>query len=225
MLRVLGPPLSKRFALAAFDRRGHGRTADTDEPFSVEAMADETIAFLELLDRRVFLVGLSDGANVALVVAMRRPDLLKRVVAVGANYHHDGLVPMKEFTPESEGFAKFARKYATYSPDGIEHAAVVVEKFRQLAKTQPTLTVIQLSTISVPVLVMVGDDDVARLDHTVSLYEAIPESQLCVVPGASHSVLKEHTKECVRVIQRFLLGPVPPVTRYPLRRAHDDFTH
>jgi pimeloyl-ACP methyl ester carboxylesterase len=225
LLRVLGPPLSKRFVLAAFDRRGHGRTADTDEPFSLEAMADETIAFLELLGRRVYLVGHSDGANVALIVALRRPDLVKRVVAVGGNYHHDGLVPMKDFTPESEGFAEFARKYAKHSPDGIEHAAVVLRKFTHLAKTQPTLTVTELTEVSVPVLVMVGDDDVARLDHTVSLYESIPESQLAVIPGASHAVLKEHTKECVRIIERFLLGPVPPVTKYPLRRANDGPPH
>ena len=83
----------KRFALAAFDRRGHGRTADTDAPFSYDDMADETIAFLELLERRVYLVGHSDGANVALLVALRRPDLVHRVVLVGANYHFDGLVP------------------------------------------------------------------------------------------------------------------------------------
>ena len=225
LLRVLGPPLMKRFALAAFDRRGHGRTADTDEPFSIQSMADETIAFLELLDRRVYLLGHSDGANVALVVALRRPDLLKRVVVVGANYHYEGLVPMKDFTPESEGFDDFARKYAKHSPDGIEHAAVVLEKFRHLAKTEPTLTLAELSGVSVPVLVMVGDDDVARLDHTVSLYESIPESQLAVVPGASHAVLKEHTNECVRLIQRFLLGPVPPVTKYPLRRGDDELAH
>src|ERR1039458_7426790 len=54
LLRVLGPRLSKRFVLAAFDRRGHGRSADTDQPFSYDAMADETIAFVELLGRRVY---------------------------------------------------------------------------------------------------------------------------------------------------------------------------
>jgi len=225
LVRVLGAPLSKRFAVAAFDRRGHGRTADTDEPFSIESMTDETIAFVELLDRRVHLVGHSDGANVALSVAMRRPDLVKRVVAVGANYHYSGLVPMEDFTSESEGFADFARKYAKYSPDGIEHAAVVVDKSARLAKTQPTMTTSQLASIPVPVLVMVGDDDVARLEHTVSLYEALHESQLAVVPGASHAVWKEHTEECVRVILRFLLGPVPPVTKYPLRRGDNGISH
>ena len=66
LLRDLGPGLAKRFAVAAFDRRGHGRTGDTDEPFSYGAMADESVAFIELLGRRVHLVGHSDGGNVAL---------------------------------------------------------------------------------------------------------------------------------------------------------------
>jgi pimeloyl-ACP methyl ester carboxylesterase len=219
ILRVLGPRLTKRFALAAFDRRGHGRSADIEGPFSYEAMADETIAFLELLGRRVYVLGHSDGANVALMVALRRPDLLKRVALVGANYHFQGLVSMEDFTPSSPGFSDFAAKYSQHSPDGIEHASAVVEKSLTLVKTQPTLTLEQLATISVPVLVMSGDDDVSRLSHTIEMYEAIPEAQLAVLPGTSHAVLKERTRECAEIIEHFFLGPIPPSTKYPLRRA------
>jgi pimeloyl-ACP methyl ester carboxylesterase len=219
LLRTLGPSLSKRFALAAFDRRGHGRSADTDLPFSYDAMADETIAFLEYLDRRVYLLGHSDGANVAIMVALRRPDLLKRVALVGANYHFEGLVPMPDFTPASAGFSDFAAHYAKHSPNGIDHASAVVEKTLALVKTEPVLTLERLATISVPVLVMSGDDDVTNLSHTIQMYEAIPEAQLAIVPGASHAVLKERTKECVQIIERFFRGPIPPRTKYPLRRA------
>jgi pimeloyl-ACP methyl ester carboxylesterase len=222
LLRTLGPRLAKRFALAAFDRRGHGRSADNDLPFSYDAMADETIAFLEYLGRRVYLLGHSDGANVALVVALRRPDLLKRVALVGANYHFTGLVSMPEFTPASPGFSDFAVKFAKHSPNGIEHAGAVVEKSLALVKTQPSMTLAELATIAVPVLVMSGDDDVTNLSHTVQMYEAIPEAQLAVLPGTSHAVLKERTKECAEIIERFFLGPVPPRTEYPLRRASNE---
>jgi len=219
LLRVLGPKLSKRFAIAAFDRRGHGRTADTEAPFSYDDMALETIAFLELLKRRVYLLGHSDGANVALLVALKRPDLLHRVAAVGGNYHFEGLMTMEDFTPESPGFEDFALNFATRSPDGIDHAAAVAEKSSRLIKTQPTLTAEDLHAISVPVLVMAGDDDVARLDHTVSLYEAIPGAQLAILPGTSHALLKERTKESAHLIEKFFLGPKEPRTQYPIRRA------
>jgi pimeloyl-ACP methyl ester carboxylesterase len=219
LLRVLGPRLSKRFELAAFDRRGHGRSADTDQPFSYDAMADETIAFVELLGRRVYVVGHSDGANVAIMAALRRPDLFKRVALVGANYHFRGLVPMPDFTPTSPGFSEFAASYAKHSPEGFAHASTVVEKSLTLVKTGPSLTLEELATISVPVLVMSGDDDVTHLAHTIEMYEAMPEAQLAILPGTSHAVLKERTKECGEIIERFFLGPIPPRTKYPLRRA------
>jgi pimeloyl-ACP methyl ester carboxylesterase len=222
LLRSIGPPLAKRYRIAAFDRRGHGRTADTDAPFSYSAMADETIAFVELLDRRVHLVGHSDGGNVALLVAMRRPDLLHRVVAIGANYHHDGLMPMSGFDTESDDFAEWSDRYGAHSPDGRAHAAVVEEKTRIMTFSEPTLTPGDLATITVPVLVMAGDDDVATLAHTCSMYEAIPESQLAIVPGTSHQLLKERTKESVRIIEHFLGAALPPVTSMPIRRIPTD---
>jgi pimeloyl-ACP methyl ester carboxylesterase len=219
LLGSIGPGLSKHYRLAAFDRRGHGRTADTDEPFSYDAMATETIAFVEYLDRRVHLVGHSDGGNVALLVAMRRPDLLRRVVAIGANYHYKGLLPMPAFDTESDGFAEWAQRFGENSPDGPEHARAVEEKTRIMTFSQPTLKLKELETITVPVLVMAGDDDVATLVHTCSMYEAIPKAQLAIVPGTSHMLLKERTKESVRIIDHFLSSTFPPVTLAPMRRS------
>ena len=222
MLNSIGPPLDKYFRIAAFDRRGHGRTADTDAPFSYEAMADETIAFLEMLDRRVHLLGHSDGGNVALLVAIRRPDLLRRVVAIGANYHHEGLMAMAIRENQSDEFVEWTVKFGALSPDGPEHAAVVAEKTRLMYQTGPSINVSDLATIPVPVLVMAGDDDVATLAHTCSMYEAIPQGQLSIVPGTSHQILKEKTEESVAIIHDFLTGEVPPITCMPIRRLTTD---
>jgi pimeloyl-ACP methyl ester carboxylesterase len=223
LLKSIGPSLATRYRITAFDRRGHGRTGDTDEPFSYEAMTAETIAFIEYLGRRVHVIGHSDGGNVALFVAMRRPDLLRRVVVIGANYHHDGLLPVTFFDTASDGFAEWALRYGENSPDGSAHARVVEEKTRIMTLTQPTLTVADLATIPVPVLVMAGDDDVATLSHTCSMYEAIPKGELAIVPGTSHMLLKERTDECVRVVRHFISSKLPPVTITPIRRASTGF--
>ena len=127
MMETIGRPLGRTYRLAAFDRRGHGRTADTDEPFHYAAMADETIAFLEHIGGRAHLVGWSDGGIVALLVALRRPDLVGRLVAIGANYHFDGVRPA-ELPADSPMIAMISASYAERSPDGAEHFSEVMRK-------------------------------------------------------------------------------------------------
>ena len=92
LLDTIGGPIGAHHRIVAFDRRGHGRTADTDAPFHDDEMAAETIAVLEaVVGGPAVLVGWSDGGIVALLVSMRRPDLVTRQVLIGTNYHHDGL--------------------------------------------------------------------------------------------------------------------------------------
>jgi len=219
LLRNLAPRFDKKYRVCAFDRRGHGRTADTDAPFHYEEMADETIAFLEHLGGKHFVVGHSDGGNVALIVAMKRPDLLKRVVLVGANYHYDGLRPMPMFHLEGERFEEWAAKYGELSPNGKEHARDVIAKTLHMFDTEPAFSVEDLKKISVPILVMAGDDDLMELGHTTSMYEAIPGAQLAIVPGTSHAVLKEKSKLSSKLIRNFFEDEYPPVTYQPSRRA------
>ena len=219
LLRNLAPHFDKNYRVAAFDRRGHGRTADTDAPFHYEEMADETIAFLERLGGKHFVVGHSDGGNVALIVAMRRPDLLKRVVLVGANYHFDGMRPMPMFHLEGERFEEWATKYGELSPSGKDHARDVITKTLHMFDTEPAFSVDDLAKITVPMLVMAGDDDLMELSHTTSMYEAVPGAQLAIVPGTSHAVLKEKTKLSAKLIRNFFEDDYPPVTYQPSRRA------
>ena len=219
LLKNLAPHFDKSYRVAAFDRRGHGRTADTDAPFHYEEMADETIAFLEHLGGKHYVVGHSDGGNVALIVAMRRPDLLERVVLVGANFHFDGLRPMPMFHLEGERFEEWATKYGELSPSGKDHARDVITKTLHMFDTEPAFSVDDLSKITVPMLVMAGDDDLMELSHTSSLYEAVPGAQLAIVPGTSHAVLKEKTKLSAKLIRNFFEDDNPPVTYQPSRRA------
>jgi pimeloyl-ACP methyl ester carboxylesterase len=147
--------------------------------------------------------------------------LLRRIVVVGANYHFEGLLPLPSFDTASDDFAQWAQRFGEHSPDGPEHALAVEEKTRVMTFSQPTLTTKDLAAIAVPTLVMAGDDDVATLEHTCSMYEAIPESQLAIVPGTSHMLLKERTRESVRIIDRFLNSKLPVVTYAPMRRPSE----
>jgi len=96
--------------------------------------------------------------------------------------------------------------YEKYSPDGPEHFPVVFEKTRQMFMTQPTLTVEELSQISTPTLVMAADRDLMTIEHTVALFQAIPNAQLCIVPAASHSLVFDRAADVSREALRFLLA-------------------
>src|SRR5437879_2801201 len=176
ILQPLEPALGARYRILAFDRRGHGRTADTDAAFHYDDMATETIAAIEkLIGGPAHLLGWSDGGNVALLVALRRPDLVRSLVLISANYHVDGNMPTG--LPGS-GPKTIEDRYAERSPDGREHFAVIFGKSRAMWAVEPTLTTEDLRRISAPALVMAGDDDVMTLAHTASLYESLPSGQL-----------------------------------------------
>ena len=87
----LVPQLSGSFRVFTPERRGHGRTADPG-PITYENMASDTIAFLEAIAAGpADLVGWSDGAVVALLVALWRPDLVERLVYVGNAINREGV--------------------------------------------------------------------------------------------------------------------------------------
>ena len=221
MLAAFGE-LADRFRLVAFDRKGHGRTADATSAFHYADMATETIGVLErMIDEPAHLLGYSDGGNVALLVALRRPDLVRSLVLISANYRADGLVPgiFDGVDPDSELAAMLLDPYAERSPDGAEHFPEVLQKTLTMFATEPTMTEQELGRVLVPALVLAGDDDLVTLAHTCSLYESLGAGQLAVIPGASHLVVFEKPELLNRLVREFLGSEGPPSTMMPLRRA------
>jgi len=219
LMEAIGRPIAEHHRVVAYDRRGHGRTGDTAAPFHYDDMVAEAIDVLRrVVGHPAHLVGWSDGGIVALLVALRRPELVGKIVTIGANYHYDGVHDVPE-EPWPELFAEMADSYGERSPDGPEHFPVVVDKWLPMTASEPTLTVDELSTITVPALVLSGDDDLVRLEHTCALYAALGDSRLGIVPGTSHGLPMERPAEVARLILEFLAMDGPPPTLMPLRRS------
>jgi pimeloyl-ACP methyl ester carboxylesterase len=212
------PELAESFHVYMPERRGHGHTPDADGPITYAGMAEDTIAFLEtVVGGPAHLVGHSDGANVALLAALRRPDLVRRLVLISGNFHHDGLVPDGIEIEQVAGYIEDA--YAQVSPDGREHFPVFVAKIARMVAEEPTLTTSDLAQVRSRTLVMAGDDDAIKISHTVALYESIPDAELAIVPGTSHALTLEKPSLVNRLILDFLsTDPVP--TMVPLRRQN-----
>jgi pimeloyl-ACP methyl ester carboxylesterase len=127
--RALTPQVeafASRFRVCTAEQRGHGRTADAPGPLSYEQMAADTIGFAEgIIGGPALLLGVSDGAVVALTVALRRPGLVRRLVLAAGVFHRDGWHE-GVLDGEPPGFLKAS--YAELSPDGAGHYPVVAAK-------------------------------------------------------------------------------------------------
>ena len=212
-----------RFRVYSPDRRGHGRTPDVEGPIDFDGTATDTIAFLEdVVGGPADLVGFSDGATTALHVALRRPDLVRRMVMISGQYHHKGLLPDlfgDDLDDAVAGMVQspLAERYGRLSPDGAGHFPVVAEKVMRSAFEEPRLDVDELSRVQARTLIVSADDDAIALEHTLDLYRGIPDAELAVVPGTSHVLILEKPELVARLVLDFLTtDPVP--TRVPIRR-------
>jgi pimeloyl-ACP methyl ester carboxylesterase len=116
--------------------------------------------------------------------------------------------------PDSAELAMFRGLYEKYSPDGPEHWPIVYRKFVELIRREPTISLEELARISAPTLVLVGDDDIESLEHTVAMLRSIPTSELAVIPGTSHAVPQEKPEIVNRIVLDFLRTE-PVATKTP----------
>jgi len=217
---VMVSPLQNAFHLFAYDRAGHGRSADQPGSFYFDFQRDEAIAFINtVIKKPVHLVGYSDGANIALMVAIARPDLVKSVVSIAANFNPAGLVELPVFDPANIS-AEDRAEYAEMSPDAPETLDFKIAKMHEIWKVEPNIEISEIAKINCPVLVMAGDDDVVKPSHSVELYEALPLGQLSIVPGTSHGLVKEKPEVVTEIIRSFLTDQSYPITRQPIRRVN-----
>lgn len=184
---------SEHHHIVAPDQVGQGRTPDVPGPLSYTAMMEDTAELLRKLKlQRVDVVGFSDGGILALMLAVRHPELVRRLVISGVNISPEGLRP-----------EDLEELRATQAPK----PTTIDEKLAHLWLTSPTeaeLNLDLLSKITQPVLVISGDRDAITLEHTLQIFHALPDAELCVLPGTDHSTFSGRSEWLNPIIGAFL---------------------
>lgn len=174
------PDLIKKYKVIAIDSRGQGKSTDTDEPLTYEKMASDIHELLlQLNTDSVLIWGQSDGAILGLLMAMHYPKQVKKVLAFGANIQAD---TNALFPSDLDKMRKIISKPNTDKS---------TKKLMQLMIDYPNIPYEQLAKIQIPVLIMAGDRDMIRPEHTLRLFQNIPQSNLCIIPGATHGAAWE----------------------------------
>ena len=204
MLGPLLPGLAETRQVIALEQQGHGRTADADRPITYEGMADDTAAVIGHLElEQVDVIGYSLGAGVALQLAIRHPELVRKLVAISVAYRYDGMPAeaiemFPSITPEMFAGSPMETEYQRLAPNPGDFPKLVA-KLKTLDTTPYAWPDEDVRAISAPTLIVVGDSDGVRLEHAVEMFKlrgggvmgdllGLPSSQLAVLPGTSHFV-------------------------------------
>ncbi len=178
------------------EQSGNGHSPDVAGPFSYSQMTEDTAMLLQQLHLRdVDVVGWSDGGNVALMLAIRYPELVRRVVATGANtspnaFSAKDIADVRQSPAANIMGGDVLKYYDAFSADGPGHALVVDEKVKQLWLTHPVpseLSMNLLRKIRARVLIMGGDHDAIPLEHTLQIYHALSNAELWILPDTGHA--------------------------------------
>jgi pimeloyl-ACP methyl ester carboxylesterase len=200
------------FRVLVPERRGHGHTRDVDEPLTYDVMAADTVAYLEAeAGGPAHLVGWSDGAVVALLVALQRPDLVRRLVLIGQYYNSSGRIrgsDLDRWLHSEEAQDTLREGYNRVSPDGPGHFPVVYAKTMLMIDSEPEIDLTALAAVSAPTLVLQGDRDEVTLEHGAAVAAALGDGRLAVLP-ATHALPVELPGLANSLLISFLRGALP----------------
>jgi pimeloyl-ACP methyl ester carboxylesterase len=171
------------------DTRGHGRSTLGNVPLSYEVFEADVRDVMDALRiTRADIVGWSDGANTALVMAMKEPTRLRRVYAFGANMNTDATKPDAFNAPIlGKVVVELQQTYARLSPtpDGF---GALHEAVETMQKSEPNYSISQLSAIRGPVIAIADGDheEFIKEEHTRYMARTIPGARLIILTGVSH---------------------------------------
>jgi pimeloyl-ACP methyl ester carboxylesterase len=179
--------LAPTHTVIAVDSRGQGRSTDGPGPLTYAAMGDDMIKLMDTLHiQQADVVGWSDGGIDGLDMAMKHPDRVRRLVAIGANYDAAGVDP-KALSGNfiAQAAAEVKPFYDRVAPDP-GHFPVIMKKIQTMITTEPHYTLADLRRVRARTLIIAGEHDMILRRHTDALAGAIPGAKEIIVPGASH---------------------------------------
>lgn len=185
------PFLSKRYRVIAVDSRSQGKTIDPQDSLSFEMMADDFDAFLDTLHiKSAYVLGWSDGGINALLLAIRHPDKVKKLISTGANLWPDSTAIIPSLWKEEKAYFDSSSQKKFTTPEEKNSWKLFL-----LDWLQPNISLSALKKIKCPAFIIGGDHDLIRVEHTKLIAGNIPNAILWIVPNSGHATLQEHRDE------------------------------
>lgn len=218
---ALLPHFARDRKIVALEMQGHGRTADIDRPLSIEAMASDVIAALDVLAiEQADLFGYSMGASIALQATLDAPQRVRKLVHMSSAFSRSGFQPglmegLSQMTPDMMHGTTFYEEYRRIAPrpDDFER---LFEKKTAMDHAMPDVPEERIRSITAPVLLLAGDSDLPTVDHMAEFHrllgggrfgdtpQGLPKSQQAILPGTSHISIAHRADLVPPIVSGFL---------------------
>ena len=190
---------SRSYRVIALDTRGHGMSPRGTSPFTLEQFAEDLKDFLDFMKiGKALICGFSDGANIALIIALKYPHMTDKLILNGANLSPAGVKAFIQL-PICLGYAVVSLI------SFFDKKAVPKKELLGLMVNQPDIRPESLSALDVPTLVIVGTHDMIKDSHSALIANSIKNSQLVRLDG-DHFIASKNSIDFNAALYRFLKG-------------------
>jgi pimeloyl-ACP methyl ester carboxylesterase len=206
------PFLANYFKVIAIDSPGHGRSEQTDS-LSYQLLANY---FIKLIDQikldSVYVMGISDGGNAALIMAADRPEKIKKVIVSGSQFRgpdviEDNYLFFTTITPEyvEKEWGSWKDDYLELAYEGNDWNKFIID-LREMWNRDIYIPVNKVNKIKSKVMIVFGDNDLVKLEHGLEMYRAIEGSQLLILPNTSHGTFNQRSELLSKFAVDFLIN-------------------
>lgn len=188
----------QKYHVYALDTRGHGASSRGSAPFTLDQFAQDLKDFMDEKGiENADILGFSDGANVALLFALKHPGMVRRLILNGADLFPKGVKRSVQI-PITIGYKMLSFLSL------FDKKAIAKKEMLGLMVTQPSIDPEELSSLTMPVLVIAGTKDMIRLSHTQLIARSIPDSKLSILEG-DHFIASKNWEAFNRSVETFLM--------------------
>ena len=197
---------SRDYRVVAADSRGHGKSGFGQGELTYAQMADDWSCLLDSLKiDSAYVLGWSDGGIIGLLLAIHHPGKVGKLAAMGTNLQ-----------PDTSAVYYWAVDWIKEQARIIEDKIAENDKSKNwrakkqymgLLGKQPNIALTDLHKISCPVIILAGDKDVIREEHTILIYQNLAKAHLCIFPGATHMIPVEDPDLFNQTVHQFFKNP------------------
>jgi pimeloyl-ACP methyl ester carboxylesterase len=203
------PYFAKKYKVIVADSRAHGKSFDNGDSLSYEMMSDDYATLLDTLKiDSAFVIGWSDGGINAFLMAIRHPEKVKKLAATGANLWPDSTSVFPEVwdlvVPEYNSLKKIQKKNVFQKANW---------KLLRLLVEEPHISLADLKKIKIPSLIIGGDHDVIREEHTMLIFQNLPNAYLWILPNSGHSTPINYAEDFNKQIDLFFSNPYRKIAK------------